>query len=413
MGEKRLAIHVEDHPIEYAKFEGDIPKGNYGAGHVDIWDEGTFEVEGPESAAAQIERGDFKFRLLGKRLNGRFVLVKIKRSDRGNEWLLIRKTIEDPGRGSSQAQENNPTPAILPGEREQGIATPADLEGARKVPMPTDVPIALAQLSDHVFSNPDWLFEIKWDGERSLAFIQDGELELRSRSGRGITAEYPELEPIVKQFNARKAILDGEIVVLDADGRSDFTRIQPRFGVLNPPRSLQESNPATYYLFDLLYCDGYDLRNTELEKRKELLRTLLRPSNNVRYSDHVLETGLELYNVAKERHLEGIVAKRRNSSYVGSRSSQWLKFKIVHDIDVVIGGWTAPRKSRGYFGALLMGLYEGKGLKYIGSVGTGFDSEMLERTHRTLENLSVPESPFEATFKLKEAVHWVQTRTGR
>ena len=141
-----------------------------------------------------------------------------------------------------------------------------------------DVSVALAQLSDRIFSDPEWLFEIKWDGERSLAFIRDGRVELRARSGRDITAEYPELKAIVKQFNARKAIVDGEIVVLDAAGRSDFTRIQPRFGVLNPPLALQQKNPVTYYLFDLLYCDGFDLRGVALEKRKNLLRALLRPS---------------------------------------------------------------------------------------------------------------------------------------
>jgi bifunctional non-homologous end joining protein LigD len=150
IGEKRLAIHVEDHPIEYAKFEGDIPPGNYGAGHVDIWDEGTFEVEGPESAAAQIERGDLKFRLKGKRLNGRFVLVKMKKSNRVNEWLLIRKTRSEAGQ-PPQPDGSNSTPS------------PSDLDGAKKAPMPAALSVALAQLSDDVFSSPEWLFEIKWD----------------------------------------------------------------------------------------------------------------------------------------------------------------------------------------------------------------------------------------------------------
>ena len=150
IGEKRLAIHVEDHPIEYAKFEGYIPPGNYGAGHVDIWDEGTFEVEGPESAAAQIERGDLKFRLKGKRLNGRFVLVKMKKSNRVNEWLLIRKTRSEAGQ-PPQPDGSNSTPS------------PSDLDGAKKAPMPAALSVALAQLSDDVFSSPEWLFEIKWD----------------------------------------------------------------------------------------------------------------------------------------------------------------------------------------------------------------------------------------------------------
>ena len=406
VGEKRLAIHVEDHPIEYAKFEGDIPAGNYGAGHVDIWDEGTFEVEGTQSAAQQIAHGDLKFRLFGKRLTGSFVLVKMKHASRGNEWLFIRRGRSDVQADNQEEEWKGKAGAIFSGKGHVG--PPQALPGAEETPMPPSVSVALAELSDKVFSSPDWLFEIKWDGERSLAFMRDGEVEFRARSGRNITAEYPELKTIVKQFNARKAILDGEIVVLDEDGRSDFARIQPRFGVLNPPRSLQQTSPVTYYVFDLLYCDGFDLRNVPLEKRKELLQKLLRPSETIRYSDHVLEAGTELFTIAKERQLEGIIAKRLDSPYVGKRSSNWLKFKIVHDLDVVIGGWTSPRKSRDHFGALLMGLYFGKSLKYIGSVGTGFDRAMLERTRAMLDTLTASESPFSSTPKLREAVHWVK-----
>lgn len=405
-GEKRLAIHVEDHPIEYAKFEGDIPKGNYGAGHVDIWDKGTFEVEGSESAAKQIERGDLKFRLTGERLNGRFVLVKMRNSSRENEWLFIRKSDPPVIGGAGETREQPSARADTP--RPKNIPDPATLEGAKKVPLPDEVSVALAQLSEKPFSNPAWLFEIKWDGERSLAIVRDGHLELRARSGRNITSEYPELKELVKQLNARQAILDGEIVVLDEDGRSDFKRIQPRFGVSNPPLSLQQTSPVTYYSYDLLYCDGYDLRGVALEKRKDLLRQLLRTSDAIRYSDHILERGLELFEMAKKRHLEGIIAKRRDSHYVGRRSSLWLKFKIVHDLDVVIGGWTDPRRTRDHFGALLMGLYDGDNLKYIGSVGTGFDQNMLQRTRNTLRKLETSDCPFDTTPNADQPMHWVR-----
>src|ERR1700676_5290279 len=259
--------------------------------------------------------------------------------------------------------------------------------------MPEHISVALAQLSEKPFSDPSWLFEIKWDGERALAFLRDGHVELRARSGRNITSEYPELKEIIKQLNARQAIVDGEIVVLDKDGRSDFMRIQSRFGVSNPPLSLQQKSPATYYVYDLLYCDGYDLRGVALEKRKTLLRELLRASDTIRYSDHVVENGVELFKLAKERHLEGIVAKRRDSPYVGKRSSEWLKLKIIHDLDVVIGGWTEPRRTRDHFGALLMGLYDGANLKYVGSVGTGFDRELLQRTRKTLVELARSDCP--------------------
>jgi bifunctional non-homologous end joining protein LigD len=405
IGEKRLAIQVEDHPIEYAKFQGDIPAGNYGAGHVDRWDEGTFQVEGPLSAAEQIEKGEIQFRLKGKRLNGVFVLVKLQRSSRGNEWLFIRRS------GSASAEEPGPQNCgrrAATSGAPSSVLDPKSLNGAKRSDMPAHVSVALAQLSEKVFASPEWLFEIKWDGERALAFIQDGEVEFRSRSGRNITPEYPELKSVVKQLNARKAIVDGEIVALDSEGRSDFTKIQPRFGVSHPPASLQQKNPVTYYIFDLLYGDGFDLRNSPLEARKELLQKLLRPSDKIRYSDHVVEKGIELFQIAKERRLEGIIAKRRDSPYIGKRTSAWLKFKIVHDLDVVIGGWTEPRKSRDYFGALLMGAYFGKALKYIGSVGTGFDRAMLERTRKALDKLAVAESPFDTTPRLREIAHWIK-----
>ncbi len=409
-GEKRLAVHVEDHPIDYAKFEGEIPKGNYGAGQVQIWDKGTYEIEGPESAAAQIERGDFKFRLHGERLNGRFVLVKMRRSERGNEWLLIRK--ESDAELSTVHRVGKP-PSISTGKPAEVIrkaaVNPEELPGAKKSPMPNQVPVALATLADRPFSNSDWLFEIKWDGERALALVRDGEVELRARSGRDITQEYPELKQLPKTLNARKAIIDGEVVVLDEAGRSDFMRIQQRFGVLNPSARLQQSVPVTYYAFDLLYYDGYDLRNVALESRKELLRSLLTPSERVRFSDHQNEKGIELYEVAEQQGLEGIIAKRRDSIYPGKRSSVWLKFKIVQDIDVVIGGWTAPRKSREHFGALLMGLYDADGnLEYIGSVGTGFTQDLLNSIYKTLQGLKTSDSPFREAPKLKEAVYWVK-----
>jgi bifunctional non-homologous end joining protein LigD len=405
IGEKRLAIHVEDHPIEYAKFEGDIPAGNYGAGHVDIWDEGTFQVEGPVSAAEQIEKGEIKFSLSGKHLTGTFVLVKMQRSTRGNEWLFIRRSASGSA-AEPESLKHGRQPAAIGGD--SPVSDAKDVDGAKKSEMPANLSVALAQLSDEVFASPEWLFEIKWDGERALAFIQGGEVEFRSRSGRNITLEYPELKSVVKQLNARKAIVDGEIVALDSEGRSDFTKIQPRFGVSNPPLSLQQKNPVTYYLFDLLYCDGFDLRNSPLEERKELLHKLLRPSDKIRYSDHVVEKGTELFEIAKERRLEGIIAKRRDSAYVGKRTSSWLKFKIVHDLDVVIGGWTEPRKTRDHFGALLMGMYFGKALKYIGSVGTGFDRAMLERTRKTLDSLAIAKSPFDTTPRLQEIAHWVK-----
>ena len=398
-GEKRLAVHVEDHPLDYANFEGEIPKGNYGAGQVQIWDRGTYEVDGPPGAAEQVARGDLKFTLHGQRLRGRFGLVKMRRSERGNEWLLIRKDAPEP-------DDDAGAPAAAAPVQIEDFGS---LPGAKKAAMPDQVPVQLATLADKAFSDPDWLYEIKWDGERALAFIRDGEVELRSRTGRNITAEYPELRPLAKRINARKAILDGELVVLDESGRSEFARIQERFGVVNPPLSLQQKAPVTYYLFDLLYADGYDLRGVPLEQRKDTLRKILFPSDRVRFSDHHREQGLELLEAARKQGLEGIVAKRRDSLYFGKRTPQWLKLKIVRDTDVVIGGWTAPRKSREHFGALLMGLYDENGeLEFVGSVGSGFTQQSLDRIFRRLSELRIDKSPFRLPPLLKEAITWVR-----
>jgi bifunctional non-homologous end joining protein LigD len=209
------------------------------------------------------------------------------------------------------AQHAGKSPSISTGRvaeaTRKAILNPEELPGAKKTAMPDEVPVALATLADKPFSNPDWLFEIKWDGERALSFVRDGEVELRSRSAREITQEYPELKELPKRLNARKAILDGEVVVLDEAGRSDFMRIQQRFGVLNPSVRLQQTAPVNYYVFDLLYYDGYDLRNVALETRKELLRSLLTPSDHVRFSDHQNEKGIELYEVAKQQGLEGFL----------------------------------------------------------------------------------------------------------
>ena len=400
-GEKRLAIHVEDHPLEYANFEGQIPQGNYGAGEVRIWDRGHFEVLGPPDAMAQLERGDFKFRLEGEQLHGPYVLVKLRHSERGNEWLLIKKP--------ESAEEKISPARPRAKEKPAGVSDdPSALPGAVAARIPSQIHAALATLEKKAFSDPAWLFEIKWDGERALVWVRNGEIEIRSRSARNITQEVPELNEIVKRLDAREALVDGEIVALDEAGRPDFAKLQRRFGVQNPSPALRREVPVCYYAFDLLYCDGYDLRNVALEKRKALLQQRLSISPGVRFSDHQLEKGEELLELARQRGLEGIIAKRRDSPYVEDRTRLWLKFKIVHDLDVVIGGWTAPRKSRGHFGALLMGLYRGERLEYVGSVGTGFTQQTLKQTHEMLEPLETARSPFHAAPKLKEAVKWAK-----
>ncbi len=413
-GEKRLAIQVEDHPLEYGKFEGVIPKGNYGAGDVRIWDRGTFKTEGTQSAGAQIENGEIKFSLYGTRLKGRFVLVKMRNSKRQNEWLFIRKA---PGSIAAPTPAATPAKSANDGSRAKersakgakgSIIDPGTLSGAVRAPMPSKINVALATLADKPFSDNAWLFEIKWDGERAVVWTKDNGVTIRSRSHRDITGECPELRNFARKLSAREAIVDGEIVAPDDAGRSDFKKLQPRFGVQNPSSALMAEAPIVYYAFDILYCDGYDLRGAPLIERKELLQKLLQTSPAIRYSDHQVGEGEKLFEVARKQQLEGLIAKKMDSEYVEGRSRVWLKVKIVHDLDVVIAGWTAPRRSRDYFGALLMGLYRGSELRYIGSVGTGFDTESLAGIHARLKKLERPTSPFKSVPKVKERITWVE-----
>ena len=418
-GDKRLAVHVEDHPLEYRKFEGVIPKGQYGGGEVIIWDQGTYELEGPLDTDAQMARGDLKFIMHGKKVRGSFVLVQIKSSKEKKEWLLIKHkdefvdplwNAEDHGESVVSGKTLEDVRLGRPARKPQETRRLDSLPGARKAPMPRGVTLTLASLSDEPFSNPDWLFEVKWDGVRGLAYVSNREVSVRSRTGREIAPEYPEVRDLANQLDASQAIVDGEIVALDEDGRSNFQKLQNRSGVRNSSRTLLETIPATYYAFDLLYCDGYDLRKTPLEQRKELLRTILRPNSHIRYSEHEVEKGKELYEAARQQGLEGIIGKKRDSVYAGQRTSSWLKFKIVDELDAVVCGWTAPRRSREFFGALVLGLYNGGQLEFIGSVGTGFDHDAQKRIYDQMKKLRQPDSPLSEVPKLKEAIEWVEPR---
>ena len=416
--DKRLAMETEDHPLEYADFEGVIPEGHYGAGPVIIWDRGTFTLEGDASASEQYRRGELKFALHGERLRGSFVLVKLRQADgKGKPWLLIKHkdAAADPnwniealpasvttGRDLKEVEEGLPASASVL------QADPGELEGAEKARMPEAIQPMLATLAEKPFSRPDWLFEIKWDGVRALAWIKEGKLELRSRTGRTITAQYPDLAGLPGRVHAGTAILDGEIVALDPSGRSSFELLQSRMNVRSPSESQQRQAPATYFIFDLLYCDGYDLRGSPLLQRKNLLRRVLEPGGPFSYADHLLEKGKELFEVAKEQGLEGIIGKRQGSRYSETRSLDWMKFKITKTVDAVVGGYTEPRGSREHFGALLVGFYEGKTLRFVGGVGTGFDLQKQTELFDKLKPLETAKCPFTPVPKTQEKANWVE-----
>jgi bifunctional non-homologous end joining protein LigD len=414
--DKRLAVMTEDHPLDYANFEGKIPEGNYGAGTVMVWDRGTFQVEGKLDALTQLAKGEIKFNLNGEKLRGSFVLVKLKQSEKGNEWLMIKH--KDASEDSSWNIDEHDGSALtgrtieeikeeLPPKRQAVPIRPEELQGARKSAMPSKIEPMLATLADRPFSDPNWLFEIKWDGVRALARIENGDLTLLARAGGDITKRYPELTSLPEALAAREAILDGEIVALDARGHSDFERLQERMHVRAPSEHLVTQIPVVYFVFDLLYCGGYDLRKSPLLERKQLLNRVLHASGRFRYSDHQLEKGKELFDLAEKNDLEGILAKRADSPYVSERSPYWVKLKVTQTVDAVVGGWTEPRTPALSFGSLLLGLYESKKLRFIGHVGSGFDAKKQKEFSGRLKELAAPACPFESVPVTNEKPSWV------
>jgi bifunctional non-homologous end joining protein LigD len=414
--DKRLAVMTEDHPLDYANFEGKIPEGNYGAGTVMVWDRGTFRLEGNLGALKQLEKGEIKFSLNGEKLRGSFVLVKLKHSEKGNEWLMIKH--KDAAEDSTWNIDQHDGSALtgrtieeikqeLPPKRQLVPIRPEELQGALKNAMPARVEPMLATLSDHPFSDPHWLFEIKWDGVRALARIESGSLTLLSRTGADITKRYPDLSSLPDALAASEAILDGEIVALDARGHGSFERLQERMHVRAPSEHLVTQIPVVYFVFDLLYCDGYDLRKSPLIERKQLLNRVMHTSERFRYSDHQLEMGKELFALAEQNGLEGILAKRTDSPYVSDRSPYWVKLKSTKTVDAVVGGWTAARTVALPFGSLLLGLYQGKKLQFIGHVGSGFNEKKLNELSSRLKELAASACPFDAVPVANEKPSWI------
>jgi bifunctional non-homologous end joining protein LigD len=271
------------------------------------------------------------------------------------------------------------------------------LAGAEPRPMPTLIRPMLATAVAKAFDNPDWVFEIKWDGYRAVAFVEDGRVRLVSRTQNDLTGQFPELGTLPQFVKAQRAILDGEIVALDEKGRPSFSLMQQRTGFQPGKRRLagRKGVPVIYYAFDLLYLDGLDLRRVGLEQRKQLLQQQIIPGGVIQYSDHYAEKGIDLFEAARQRELEGIVAKKRNGPYQEKRSSDWLKIKITQRQECVIGGYTDPEGSREYFGALVLGLYDRQGrLIHVGQVGTGFDQKGLKEMFALLQPLKTKDNPF-------------------
>ncbi len=379
--DKRLAIMVEDHPYDYKDFEGIIPPGNYGAGKVIIWDEGTYELIPPGNLA----KGSIKFILHGKKLQGIFSLVKLKKTEK--QWLLLK--LKD--KFASKRNVLTQTKSVR-----------SNAKILEKKPMPALVKPMLAYLTDEPFNRKGWIFEIKWDGYRIIAYVNRHQVKLLSRKDQN----YTEIFQIISEELATlkiNAIFDGEMVVIDAQGRPDFQLLQ----------DYQKSGQGIlqYCVFDLLWLNGNDLCDLPLIQRKKLLKKNLPKLNYVILSEHVEIEGKEFFNIAKKERLEGIMAKDENSPYLsGQRSHAWLKIKTKQKQEVIICGFTAPRGSRTHFGALILGAYRKQQLEYIGHVGTGLSTAGLSSLKKNLDKLTQPHCPFKTAPTTNMPVTWVKPK---
>ena len=403
---KRLAVMVEDHPMEYASFEGNIPKGNYGAGSMMLWDAGVFDVLMAMPAEQQLERGDFKFRLNGRKLHGEFALVRLKNSAKGNEWLLLKK--KD---ASAQIGWDGERFAysVLSGRTQEEIAmNVASRIPAKRDLMPIDITPMLATAASEPPAAPGWWYEIKWDGVRALCYIENGVVHLRGRKGSSFDRQYVELLDLHRYIAADTALIDGEIVAFDEAGRPSFHRLQPRIMATQASQvaDLMRARPVTFYAFDLLYLDGRDLRGEPLSERKKLLEAIIRPSPVVKLSTHFESNGAGLLEAARAQGLEGIVAKRADSRYAHTRGRDWVKVKIVEEQEFALCGYTTG--NRDYFSALIVGTFEDGVLTWAGNVGTGFDRKTMEQILELVTPLETAKCPFAAAPKMDDTAHWIR-----
>ncbi len=420
---KRLAVRVKDHPLEYQDFEGVIPAGNYGAGAVIIWDRGFYQhpaardrEESEQLLLDGLQRGDLKFVLAGAKLRGEFALVRTKMDEKS--WLLLKKKdrfatkadVLQGNRSVASQQTLEELAAAVAGETSspkklnqillQEALESADLKGAPLAPMPHGIQPMLATLAKEPFDQPDWLFEVKWDGYRAIAEIRDGQVSLYTRNLISLNKKFLPITEALRQCGFA-AVLDGEIVVVDEPGRPDFQMLQ---NYQKSPRG-----HLLYYVFDLLFFQGHDLTPLPLLQRKELLKKILPAGPHLKYSDHILGEGVLFFRVAQEKGLEGIVAKHSQSPYLmGKRTRQWLKIKTRLTQEGVIAGFTAPQGRKKYFGSLVLGVYAGNELIYIGHSGGGFGAEDLREISARLQPLIQAECPFKIEPATNAPVTWVK-----
>ncbi|MGI8951294.1 MAG: DNA ligase D [Chitinophagaceae bacterium] len=462
---KRLAMMVEDHPYDYRTFEGIIPKGNYGAGTVIVWDEGTYEpIENSSKNKKDEEKillhqlfaGSLKFVMHGKKLKGEFALVKIKNNE-DNSWLLIKhkdeyataeditkkdksvqsnKTIEQvektsdkiwkSNRSSSQKNSDEETTSQKKsasnkttvkknsknnsGENSQEINTANEIDEhiqsllnkGIKAEFPESLKPMLATLTEKPFDNSNWIFEIKWDGYRAVSFLKNGNINIYSRNNISFNEKF---KPVVEALSEWKinAVIDGEIVAVNEEGNADFQQLQ------NYQKTGKKAK-LIYYVFDLLWYEGKNYMELPLIERKEILKNILPEEDAIiKFSDHIHEQGKAFFDLAIHQGVEGVMAKNCNSNYTPDiRTKEWLKIKNNQELEAIICGFTKPRNSRKHFGALILGKYEEKKLIYIGHTGSGFNEKSLNEIFMLLQPLITDECPFKMKPKTNMPVTWIK-----
>ena len=398
-GEKRLAVHVEDHPVSYIDFEGTIPKGQYGGGTVMVWDKGIY-LASTESPLEDLKNGKLHFALAGKKLNGEWYLVQLRGS---TQWLLIKgggdlkpisKKMDDmsalSGKTMAQLSKNRAVWQSKPRETMNSFKARirTKISKAKSLPVQFVEPMK-ARLAEAPPQGNDWIYEIKFDGFRALTFKNGNDVQLLSRNEKDFGEKFPEIVEAFSTLKVHDAVIDGEIVALDAKGVSSFQLLQAfELGEKRPP--------LFYYAFDLLRLNGKDLRRQSLAERKvKLERILQMKSSLIRYSGSLGEDGEELLKHAQKLGLEGLIGKRKESIYEpGRRSGAWIKLKLHHEQEFVIGGYTNPEGSRQHFGALLLGFYKDKKLRFCGKVGTGFDEKLLKALNSRFQGIAQKDCPF-------------------
>jgi bifunctional non-homologous end joining protein LigD len=420
---KRLAVHVEDHPLAYGEFEGGIPKGEYGAGTVIIWDRGRFEptgetVDSEEALVRGVRDGKLDFLLYGERMRGRWSLVRMKGAEGENNWLLLKKKDVYAEPGEPEGLVERYLDSVVSG---RGLDDPSLVEESsdalsEPAVAPVDSQPMLAQAADELPHGEAWCFELKLDGIRAIGWAEpSGAVHVYSRRGGKLETKFPEIAEALELLARRSGhafVIDGEIVAAASEGTPSFEDLQPRFNLRGAAEIARESRarPAEMHLFDCLWLDGEDLRDLPLSQRKERLRALTKAAGQrLHYVGHDVARGGVTAERARRQGWEGVVAKRLNSRYrSGERSPDWLKVKQLQRQEFVVGGWTDPQGGRIGFGALVVGHYEGDELRCAGRVGSGFSDRQLETIAERLGQLAIDEPRFAQVPDVVKDAHWVE-----